>query len=89
MDLVSAITLALLQPMTLSGPERDFIYRGRQHRLLTNLCSLSLGGSLSLHPLPPSLQGSQAREEGETENDRERRKRDWESLEWRAKPNLG
>ena len=30
----------------------------------------------SVLPLPPSLQGSQAREVGETENDREGRKKD-------------
>ena len=56
--------------------DRGNIYRGRQRRFTTNLCCLSHGCSLSLHPPPPSLQGCQAREVGETEKDRERRKKD-------------
>ena len=52
------------------------IHRGRQRRLLTILCCLHHGRSLSLHPRPPTLRECQAREEGETESDKEWRKED-------------
>ena len=58
------------------GGQEGVINHGRQRRFTTNLCCLSHGCSLSLHPPPPSLQGCQAREVGETEKDRERRKKD-------------
>ena len=46
------------------------LYRGRQHKLLTIHAAFPSVDSLTLPPSP--LQGCQAREVGETENDRER-----------------
>ena len=57
------------------GGQEGVINHGRQRRFITNLCCLSHGHSLSLHPPPPSLQECQAKEVGETEKDRESRGR--------------